>query len=307
MGAIIVVLVLAVSALAFPRLLSRLTPAPELLEAVMREAEAKPPPPGTVHQDIPYPTAFGGTRHLDIYEPTVPFDHGSAPAVVFFHGGSWIKGDKIMIRIIDRFLDRIRGAGVFVIAVNYTTTPFLGLAGPRRNSEAAIRWIEENAERYGWDRENLGLYGVSAGGHLALLALSTMEGRRFAFGFIECAPTDLVAMREGDAFESSWVFRLLREERLRALSPVTHIRSNQAPVLIFHGDADRTVHLNQSRLYEEAASGLGAPVELVVYEDGEHAFLNFPEELWEEQEERAFTFMVDAFSRRSTGAGDSGV
>ncbi|MFW5811413.1 MAG: alpha/beta hydrolase [Alkalispirochaetaceae bacterium] len=299
MGLCIVIAAVTLSALLVPRLLVTLTPAPEVLREVMESATCRPPAPGVVHRDLTYPTGHWGSRRLDIYEPVGGCSRGEAPVVVFFHGGSWIKGDKVMIRIIDRFLTRIREAGCFLIAVNYTTTPLLGRQGPRRNCEAAIRWIRAKAPEYGYDPDNLGLYGVSAGGHLALLTLSTMEEVPFSFGFIECAPTDLVAMREGDAFAKSSVFRLLPEGRLRALSPITHIRANQAPVLIFHGDADRTVHLNQSLLYQEAAREVGAEVELEVYPGGDHAFLNFDEETWKEQEERAFRFMSHAFKRKA--------
>ncbi|MFW5745745.1 MAG: alpha/beta hydrolase [Spirochaetota bacterium] len=222
------------------------------------------------------------------------------PVVVFFHGGSWIQGDKITIRVVDRFLARMREAGYFVVAVNYTTSIARGLVGPVENARRALRWVVRQADAYGWDSGNVGLYGVSAGGHVALMAASTAElaAGKLAFAFIECAPTDLVAMREGDAYEQSGVFRLFPESRLRELSPVTHVHADLPPILIFHGGRDRTVAMNQSELYVDALREVGGRAELVRYPEGDHAFLNLPDETWYEQESRALDFFDRAFSRR---------
>jgi acetyl esterase/lipase len=41
--------------------------------------------------------------------------------------------------------------------------------------KAAIRWLRANAERYGIDGRRIGLWGASAGGHLATLAALTPD------------------------------------------------------------------------------------------------------------------------------------
>lgn len=86
-----------------------------------------------------------------------------------------------------------------MIAPNYTTSVLRGLDGPLENAKAAIRWVVDRAEEYGYDPQNIGLYGVSAGGHLALVAASTMDRPDFSFSFVfaECAPSDLIALRDG--------------------------------------------------------------------------------------------------------------
>lgn len=272
-------------------------PSPKILERLMEQSISKPVPPGTVHLDVPYRRTVIRTHRLDIYEPTGPYKSGEAPVVVFLHGGSWIKGDKITIRVVDRFLSRMRDRGLFVIAVNYTTSALKGISGPLENTKEAIRWIGSHAEEYGYDPARLGLYGVSAGGHLALMAISTMEPERvhFSFAFVECAPTDLIGMREGEAFENAWVFKLVPEQRLRDLSPITYVSDELPPVLIFHGDADQTVHIDQSIRYAKALEDAGGEAELVRYPGGNHAFLNYSDEMWYRQETRALEFFEEQF------------
>ncbi|MFW5689696.1 MAG: alpha/beta hydrolase [Spirochaetota bacterium] len=286
-----------------PRVQALFVPQPLVVERLVREAREMPPAEPTVHRDIPYHTTLRRTLRLDIYEPlgNVASDQ-APPIVVFLHGGSWIQGDKVTIRIVDRFLSRMRQAGYFVAAINYTTSVFRLLGGTLENTKRAIRWLAAHAEEYGYDPHRIGLYGVSAGGHLALMAASTMqlEEAGFAFVFAECAPTDLVGMREGDAFENSRVFRLFPEDRLRALSPITHVIEDLPPVLLFHGGEDQTVSLRQSERYAEALEEAGGEAEFVVYPEGDHAFLNLSDETWYRQETRALEYFAAKFAADRT-------
>lgn len=267
------------------------------MQRLVREAEGMPAPSEPAYFDVVYKRELLRSHRLDIYAPLVPFAHGHAPVVVFFHGGSWIAGDKVTIRIIHRFLRRMRTHGYFVVAVNYTTSLFRGLRGPVRNGRHALAWIVEHADDYGYSRRKIGLYGVSAGGHVALMtaAAAVRDGESLAFVFAECAPTDLVAMRDGDAFGSAAVFRIFPEGRLVRLSPISHVVSGFPPVLLFHGDADETVHANQSIKFAEALRDAGGEPELVIYPGGDHAFLNFPDEIWYEQETRALEYFEARF------------
>jgi len=335
MGMVLYILVIILTTTAafiyIPALQGLLLPMPGTIQRLVRESAAKPPVAGTVHADLVYHRERLRPQTLDIYEPLAPYDpHGvgrseeSGPAgsarrarppiVVFLHGGSWIHGDKNTIRIVDRFLRRMREEGFFVAAVNYTTSIIRGFAGPVANTRRAIEWLGEHADRFGYDPHNMGLYGVSSGGHLALLVGTTMEcaGCDFAFLFGECAPTDLVAMREGEAFENSRTFRVFSTEQLRRHSPISYLGDPAAPdhesaderegarrlppVLLYHGGADRTVHLRQAERYAAALEAAGGEVELVVYPEGDHAFLNLSDDEWYEQETRGLRFFRERFA-----------
>lgn len=292
-----------------PTVRNELLPPEETIARLIDASRAKPDPAPPVQDDLVYRRSLGGEYRLDLYEPLrqvsrdtveVPGDCPVAagpPIVLFFHGGSWLRGDKVTILVIDRFLRRLREAGYFVAAINYTTSPLRGLGGPVRNGIIATRWVVDNAERFGYAPDRLGLYGVSAGGHVALMVASTGG---FAAGtidwvFAECAPTDLVAMRDGEAFENSDAFRLFPEGRLRALSPVTYARADLPPVLLFHGDADETVHVNQSVRYARALREAGGEVDFVEWPGGDHAFLGFSDEVWYRQETVALEWFATQY------------
>lgn len=294
----------ATLSLSLPGVQGLLTPTPETIHALVAESKAMPPAPGSVHLDLVYRRTPFRRFRLDLYEPLAPAQPGEAPLVVFFHGGSWIHGDKATIRIIDRFLRRMRERGYFVASVNYTTSIYRGLEGPIENSEKALSWLSRNAERYGYDTEKIGLYGVSAGAHVALMLASRIaespENRGLSkpsFVFAECPPTDLLAMKNGDAFEHSASFRIFPDKRLAALSPIYHVDAELPPVLLYHGEADRTVDIRQSERYAEALTAVGGEVELVRYPEGNHAFLNLPDEVWYQQESQALKYFEKRFGK----------
>lgn len=285
-------LLLIMGAALLPSAATFVIPEPEDIRVLTAEAEAMPPPSGRVYSDLVYTARLLGNKKLDLYAPLAAYSPGEAPLVVFFHGGSWIYGDKVTIRIIDRFLDRMRRRGYFVASVNYTASITRGLHGPVRNGIRSIRWLRDQASSYGYDADNLALYGVSAGAHVALMSeIAFRHEDSISMVLAECAPSDLVAMASGEAFEASATLSYLPEAYLRRFSPVYRVAPSMPPTLIYHGDADTTVHVDQSRRLFQAIIDAGAHGELEIYKDGTHAFLGMPDSLWYQQETRALEFM----------------
>lgn len=160
---------------------------PTSVWSLVRRSRGLPMPQGPAHSDIVYKRSGLGRLRLDVYEPpgrtesavgstTAPEGMGGArdrsPVIVFFHGGSWVRGDKITIRIVGRPLRRMRSKGYSVVAVNYTTSLLRGIEESVQNAVDAVEWVGEHSDEYGFDPTRIGLYGVSAGGHVALMAAS---------------------------------------------------------------------------------------------------------------------------------------
>lgn len=307
---LIAVPIAGLAILALPMTQRFFLPPPDTIAALIEESKQAPQPVGAVLRDVVYDSDLFQDYTLDIYAPLDIDGGGSAetvlasarPAVVFFHGGSWLRGDKITILIVDRFLARMRREGWFVVSVNYTTSVLRGIGGAVAQARSALQWVRDHAETYGWDPYRIGLYGVSAGGHVALLATHHTSGSTpdTAFVFAECAPTDLIAMREGDAYQNSGSFRIFPESRLAELSPIRRVRPGMPPVLLFHGDADRTVDVGQSIRYAEAIRDAGGSVTLVVWPGGDHAFLNLSDSEWYRQETIALDWMRSAFAESAS-------
>ncbi|MCG7854137.1 MAG: prolyl oligopeptidase family serine peptidase, partial [Methanosarcinaceae archaeon] len=53
-------------------------------------------------------------------------------------------------------------------------------------------------------------------------------------------------------------------------SPISHVSSSSPPVLLMHGDADKTVPYQQSVMMEKALRAVNVPVKLLSIPGGEH-------------------------------------
>lgn len=56
------------------------------------------------------------------------------------------------------------------------------------------------------------------------------------------------------------------------VSPIYYVRSNLPPILIYHGDADTLVPLDQSQRFQAEAQKLGCQVKLVIHHGGRHGW-----------------------------------
>jgi len=96
---------------------------------------------------------------------------GSRPAIVFFHGGAWLVGDKEDVLDEPVILDAAEMAGFHLISVGYRLAGINPDNAPWpaqvHDANAAIRWIKQNAEMLDVDPEKLVIVGGSAGAHIA--------------------------------------------------------------------------------------------------------------------------------------------
>jgi dipeptidyl aminopeptidase/acylaminoacyl peptidase len=60
------------------------------------------------------------------------------------------------------------------------------------------------------------------------------------------------------------------ESQLKAISPVNFADQNAPPLFLIHGDADKTVPLQQSQILKAKYEEMKRPVKLTVQPDGPH-------------------------------------
>lgn len=238
------------------------------------------------HRDLQY---ADGARTLDLY---LPQGKSPAPVVVWLHGGSWVAGDKNPVAPV---LFDLRDRGFAVAAVNYRLTGLSTYPAPLEDVKGSIRWLRAHAGEYGLDPARVYLVGFSAGGHLASLAALTsgdpaLEGdvggnrdqpSAVAGVVLYAAPSDIRRLA-GDCagcevsaqFQALGCSFLLCGDRARVASPLTYVRNGAPPFLILHGDMDRVVPLEQSRLLDAALRAAGVSSRLVVVTGAEHGLLD---------------------------------
>lgn len=90
------------------------------------------------------------------------------PVLVYVTGGAWIIGYKAWGALIGLLL---RAQGFMVVSVDYRNFPQGNIEDMVVDVEQALRWVYDNIDDFGGDRERIYLSGQSAGGHITSILL----------------------------------------------------------------------------------------------------------------------------------------
>ena len=251
---------------------------------------AAPKAPTAVRElvDLPYVTGGAVHQRLDLLLPADPAGP-PRPAIVWIHGGGWQSGSK------KGYPSKALVARGYVGAsLDYRFSAEALFPAQLEDCKAAIRWLRAHAAEYNLDPDRIGVWGASAGGHLAALLGTTENTRRFDVGenldqssavrcvLDQCGPADFLhwgdpPVPENQDVPTTSVARLiggpvhLNPDAARAASPIYFVGKDTVPFLIQHGDRDLTVPLQQSRALDAALRAAGVESTLVVVPDTAHS------------------------------------
>lgn len=259
--------------------------------------------------NIAYATLNGSPQLLDLYLPQ-GID-GALPVIIWLHGGGWRVGDRKLAPDLSCYFAKL---GFAMVSIDYRLSGEALFPAQIHDVKTAIRWVRETADQYGFDRERIGLWGSSAGGHLAALAGVTegnvLEGENKEYEnqsshvqavVVGYGPTDFLQMDdhrdpEGkpsddpesiqlppnarsddpDSPESMLLGAPIRScpERVQEANPITYVKPGAPPFLILHGLSDTAVPAHQSKILYEALAKQGNDVTLCLIDGLGHGFMN---------------------------------
>ncbi len=213
--------------------------------------------------------------------------------MIYLHGGSWISGDHDTGGfIVHQIGDALNQKGFLVASVNYRLGPDELWPAQIVDAKCAVRYLRANAKALHIDTKDIGIWGHSAGGHLASLVGTAGPDAGWDVGSYLNQPSTVEAVAD---FAGPSNLVTLGEEgppgvvrddfvsllgpvpaeqlpaELTAASPVTYVSSGDPPFLIIHGDMDPIVPLAQSQELADSLKAAGVPVSLVVVKGGGHA------------------------------------
>jgi len=131
---------------------------------------ALPPSVSEVVSDIPYGRE-SSQQALDI---VVPKGDPPWPVLVYIHGGGFHDMDK---RDYSYMVGRFAREGFVVFNINYRLAPRYKFPCAFQDVSLAIRWVHDNAGRYGGDGHRMFLTGDSTGAYLASMYAEAIQSR----------------------------------------------------------------------------------------------------------------------------------
>lgn len=245
-------------------------------------------PKGTVlHGNIPYNNDTLHKHLLDIYIPANA--KGKTPLVIFIHGGGWLSNDKYAdMGYMKMTVAEIISNDIALASIDYRFSTQAVFPAQLIDCNRAISFLYDNADKYGFDKDNFAVMGFSAGGHLASLVglsknndVSTffMPGTSKAFSFKAVVdfygPAELIMFPgPGNAKSAEALLTgaapLDRPDLAKAASPVNYVDKNDPPFLIIHGEKDNMVSPDQSKLLSSWLKLSGIQNELIMVKDAPH-------------------------------------
>ena len=243
---------------------------------------------------LPLSEAVARTDHLVPGEPKVPVRvhrgvgaEGARPCVYSIHGGGYVLGTYAMDDA--RFDGWCPALGIVGVSVEYRLAPETPYPGPLEDCYTGLKWVYDNADQLGLDRNRIGIAGISAGGGLAA-ALALLARDRgevpLAFQLLDCPMLDDrqltpssrlegLAVWSRDSNEFGWrsyLGELYGQEDVPYTAAPARCRdlSGLPPAFVSVGtvdgfrdeDIDYAVRLNQA----------GVPCELHVYPGASHGY-----------------------------------
>ena len=118
-----------------------------------------------------YATRDGQELLLDLYLPTPT--GGAAPVIMFLHGGGWTAGTRTTGPDFRRFFAQ---DGFAMASIEYRLAPAVTFPANVEDVKTAVRWLKAHAGPNRLDSSRIGLWGASAGGHLAAVAALSPPG-----------------------------------------------------------------------------------------------------------------------------------
>jgi len=245
----------------------------------------------------------------------VPDNDGLHPVILYLHSGAWVTGDRTGGPAI-----REASRGYAVASIDYRLAPQYTWPAQIEDCKVAVRWLRANAAQYRLDPNRIGVFGTSAGGHLAAMLGTTANHPEFEamelgnpqFSTAVSAvidfygPTDLLLLEDQkltcypglDGNASYMPPSLLLgcpiqecKDKAATANPINYVSATDPPFLIMQGMLDCLVPWRQSQMLYDALKQNGIDATLMLLPTAQHADGQFQQPKYQQ--------MVDDFLDRT--------
>lgn len=246
----------------------------------------------TIQYNVSYAQDSNPFHLMNVY---MPVGKGPFPAMIYIHPGGWTRGNRTDDNETAFFYAQ---RGIAGFSIEYTLTTQNTTAWPQAIQDVirAIRFLRENAKTFNVDPSKIGVFGSSAGGHLAALAGTLTGNEPFLAGASGdpkvssrvclvvdyCGPTDLefIGKNEPNFFIYNITESLFGNVSYDMdpnlwiqASPATYISSNDPVFFVAHGTNDTVVPIDVSESFVAKLEAAGVETHFVTVQGAGHDIL----------------------------------
>ena len=235
--------------------------------------------------DVVFGHKYGLALTMDVFKPQ---GDANGAGVLFMVSGGWYSNWSPPQQSMQLFRP-LTDQGFTVFAVRHGSSPKFSIPEALADVRRGVRFIRVEAKRFGIDPNRLGVFGMSAGGHLSLMlgtasdegdpestdpVLRASDRVQAVVAFV--APTDLRKMvweapEHLPAYERFPALELA-VDKAAEVSPLLHVSTDDPPTLLLVGANDELVPIEHSKDIHSAFGGKGVTSRLVVYDESGHGF-----------------------------------
>ncbi len=232
----------------------------------------------TYVRDVIYGHRDGMALTYDVFKP-VKNANGALVVNMVSAGwrSSWAAPEERQARY-QLLLDK----GFTVVALYHSSAPRFKVPDAVTDVRLGMRHIKLHAADYGADPARIGVWGASAGGHLALVAgvmaddgdpaaANPLErsGNRVRAVVAYYPPADMALLMRGRTKSGAIDFD---DSLIPSVSPILYVDARDPPTLILQGDADAVVVPAQADAMRAALDKAGVENKLKVFAGADHDF-----------------------------------
>jgi acetyl esterase/lipase len=256
-----------------------------LLLSVLVAADPAPMP--LWGDKIPGPTSSDPANIPTLTAKLAPADKATGTAVVVCPGGGY--SGRATDHEGTQIADWLNARGVHAFTLKYRTANESKVKppiepGPMLDVQRAVRTVRVKAKDWGVDPKRIGVWGFSAGGHLASTAATHFDvGDAKATDPIDQASSrpdfailayPVISMKEGVTHTGSrnnLIGAKADAKLVEFYSNELHVTKDTPPTFLFHTVEDKAVLIENSKLFEAALKKAGVEgCKLYVEEKGPH-------------------------------------
>jgi acetyl esterase/lipase len=242
-----------------------------------------PPPPVILLWPSGAPLAQG-TAPEDQPRFTVylPKERKTQTAVVVCPGGGY--GFLAVDHEGKQIAQWLNNLGIAAFVLEYRLGPKYHHPSQLLDAQRALRYVRSHAEEYHLDSHRVGIWGFSAGGHLAAMTGTMFDAgdaaakdpidrvsNRPDFLILDYALTDRLGSASDYCYENL-LGKNPDPKRVAEVTPVLHVTHETPPTFLVHSDDDEVVLPQNSIHFYLALKRAGVPAELHIYRYGGHGY-----------------------------------